>query len=54
VIDEMAGILVTFWAIPFNAETAVLGFYIFRILDIANLLRFDIWKNVCPEVPVLF
>jgi phosphatidylglycerophosphatase A len=36
VIDEMAGILVTFWAIPFNAETAVLGFYIFRILDIAK------------------
>jgi len=36
VIDEMAGILVTFWAIPFNAETAVMGFYIFRILDIAK------------------
>jgi phosphatidylglycerophosphatase A len=36
VIDEMAGILVTFLAIPFNAETAVLGFYIFRILDIAK------------------
>lgn len=36
VIDEVAGILVTFWAIPFNTETAVLGFYIFRILDIAK------------------
>lgn len=36
VIDEMAGIMVTFLAIPFNAETAVLGFYIFRILDIAK------------------
>lgn len=36
VIDEMAGILVTFLAIPFNAETAVLGFYIFRIFDIAK------------------
>ena len=36
VIDEMAGILVTFLAIPFNAETAVLGFYIFRILDITK------------------
>jgi phosphatidylglycerophosphatase A len=36
VIDEVAGILVTFLAIPFNAETAVLGFYIFRILDIAK------------------
>jgi phosphatidylglycerophosphatase A len=36
VIDEMAGILVTFFAIPFNAETAVLGFYIFRVLDIAK------------------
>jgi phosphatidylglycerophosphatase A len=36
VIDEIAGILVTFWGIPFNAETAVLGFYIFRIFDIAK------------------
>ena len=36
VIDEMVGIAVTFWAIPFNAETAVLGFYIFRILDISK------------------
>lgn len=36
VIDEMAGMLVTFLAIPFTAETAVLGFYIFRILDIAK------------------
>ena len=36
VIDEMVGIAVTFWAIPLNAETAVLGFYIFRILDISK------------------
>ncbi len=36
VIDEVAGILVTFWAIPFTAETAVLGFYFFRILDISK------------------
>lgn len=36
VIDEMAGILATFWGIPLNADTAVLGFYIFRIFDIAK------------------
>ncbi|MFO8084215.1 MAG: phosphatidylglycerophosphatase A [Desulfobacterales bacterium] len=36
VIDEMAGILVTFLLIPLTPETAVLGFYIFRILDIAK------------------
>ncbi len=36
VIDEMVGIAVTFLMIPFTAETAVLGFYIFRILDIVK------------------
>ena len=34
VIDEIAGILVTFVGIPFNLQTAVLGFIIFRVFDI--------------------
>jgi phosphatidylglycerophosphatase A len=34
VIDEIAGILVTFAVLPFNLQTAVLGFIIFRVFDI--------------------
>ena len=36
VIDEMAGIMVTLWALPFNIVTVLAGFIIFRILDIAK------------------
>ena len=36
VIDEIAGILVTLLLIPLTPETMVLGFYIFRILDISK------------------
>ena len=34
VIDEMAGIMVTFIGLPFNLFTAVAGFVVFRLLDI--------------------
>jgi phosphatidylglycerophosphatase A len=34
VIDEMAGMAVTFVGLPFNWTTALIGFIIFRILDI--------------------
>ena len=34
VIDEIAGILVTFAGLPFNLKTALAGFIIFRLLDI--------------------
>ena len=34
VIDEIAGILVTFTALPFNLISVALGFLIFRALDI--------------------
>ena len=34
VIDEIAGILVTFAGLPFNLKTALAGFVIFRLLDI--------------------
>jgi phosphatidylglycerophosphatase A len=36
VIDEIAGMMVTFAGLPFNGVTAVSGFIIFRILDIAK------------------
>lgn len=34
VIDEIAGLLVTFVGLPFNTGTAVFGFIIFRAFDI--------------------
>jgi phosphatidylglycerophosphatase A len=34
VIDEIAGIMVTFIGLPFNITTAVPGFLIFRLFDI--------------------
>jgi phosphatidylglycerophosphatase A len=34
VIDEAAGMLVTLLGLPFNLKTVVLGFILFRILDI--------------------
>jgi phosphatidylglycerophosphatase A len=34
VIDEIAGLIVTFMGLPFNMKTAIAGFLIFRALDI--------------------
>ena len=34
VIDEIAGLLVTFAGLPFNLKTALAGFIIFRLFDI--------------------
>ena len=36
VIDEIAGLIVTFVGLPFNFKTAIAGFLIFRVLDIAK------------------
>ncbi len=36
VFDEVLGCLLTFWAIPFSAYTLIIGFIIFRILDITK------------------
>jgi phosphatidylglycerophosphatase A len=36
VIDELVGCLVTFWAIPLNAYSLVIGFVIFRLFDICK------------------
>jgi len=36
VIDEIAGMSVTLVGLPFNLTTALIGFIIFRILDIAK------------------
>ena len=33
VIDEIAGIMVTLWCLPFNWPTVLTGFFIFRCLD---------------------
>lgn len=34
VIDEIAGLMVTFAGLPFNLKTALAGFVIFRVFDI--------------------
>ena len=36
VIDEIAGLIVTFIGLPFNFKTAIAGFLIFRAMDIAK------------------
>ncbi len=36
VIDEMAGLLVTMFLIPWNVKTLVTGFLLFRFMDIAK------------------
>ena len=36
VIDEIAGLLVTLFFIPWNAKTVITGFVIFRIMDITK------------------
>ena len=36
VIDEIAGMVVTLWGLPFNLTTVLIGFIIFRILDISK------------------
>jgi phosphatidylglycerophosphatase A len=36
VIDEIAGLLVTFWGLPFNIFTILTGFVIFRCFDIVK------------------
>jgi len=36
VIDEVAGMLVTLWALPATWALAVIGFFLFRILDISK------------------
>jgi phosphatidylglycerophosphatase A len=37
VIDEVAGMAVTLFLIPFNHETAIYGFLLFRFFDIVKL-----------------
>lgn len=36
VIDEMAGLLVTLFLIPWSAKSVIVGFLLFRLIDIAK------------------
>ena len=36
VIDEMAGMVVTLFGLPFNPTSVIIGFILFRILDIVK------------------
>ncbi len=37
VFDELVGCLVTFWAIPFKGPVIIVGFALFRFLDISKI-----------------
>ena len=36
VIDEMAGLLLTLFLIPWSIKTVVIGFFLFRLMDIVK------------------
>lgn len=36
VIDEIAGMALTMWGLPFTAATALSGFLVFRVLDVTK------------------
>ena len=48
VIDEIAGILVTLAGLPFTFLTAVLGFVLFRVLDILKPFPIRILERKIP------
>ncbi len=58
VIDEMAGLLVTLFLIPWSARSVVIGFFLFRLVDIAKpfpIRRLETklpggWGVVCDDV----
>jgi phosphatidylglycerophosphatase A len=48
VIDEIAGMVVTFIGLPFIPTTAVPGFILFRILDILKPFPISVIDQRCP------
>lgn len=46
VLDEVVGCLVTFYGIPINGTTLILGFVLFRLLDIFKPAGID-WLERC-------
>ena len=48
VIDEIAGMMVTLIGLPFNLITVVIGFIIFRILDILKPIPI---RNLDKQIP---
>lgn len=54
VIDEMAGLMVTFFYLPFNLITVCLGFIIFRLLDILKPFPISwIEKNITGGLGIM-
>jgi phosphatidylglycerophosphatase A len=49
VIDEVAGILVSFWSVPVNAVSLVAGFLIFRFFDVFKIFPVN-WFEKKPGV----
>jgi phosphatidylglycerophosphatase A len=48
VIDEVAGMLVTFFALPRTVFVGIAGFFIFRLLDILKPFPIKFLERKCP------
>ena len=48
VIDEVAGMLVTFFALPRTVFVGIAGFFIFRLLDILKPFPIKFLERQCP------
>jgi phosphatidylglycerophosphatase A len=48
VIDEMAGFLVALFLIPWSVKSVVIGFFLFRLIDIAKPFPIRILESKLP------
>ncbi len=48
VIDEIAGIMVTLWSLPFSVFTVVTGVFLFRLFDITKLFPIRLIEKKTP------
>lgn len=53
VLDECLGMLITFWAIPLNAFSIVVGFLLFRLFDISKLFGIRAFEKLPGAFGVL-
>ena len=49
IIDEVLGMVYTFWSIPFTIKTLVTGFILFRIFDITKLFGIRYLEKKVPN-----
>jgi phosphatidylglycerophosphatase A len=53
VLDECLGMLITFWAIPLNAFSIVVGFLLFRLFDISKFFGIRAFEKIPGALGVL-